>query len=166
MAKRLATPADASAVLPGPRRSLSAVVSLGVLVVVAAVVGATAQAGLWWVPFTAGVAAGVTSLRWRRVVPAVSSGAVVGWGAVLWIMALRGLPAGATARAIAAFAGLPPHAFVAVVATLLLAALQALAGAWLARAVGHTLPATWRWPLPHRDSGQSAGRPTGARGSR
>ena len=135
MAKRLATPADASAVLPGPRRSLSVLGSLGMLVVVAAVAGATAQAGLWWVPFAAGVAAGVASLRWRRVVPVASSGAVVGWGVVLWIMALRGLPAGATARAIAAFAGLPPHAFVTVVATLLLAAVQALAGAWLARAV-------------------------------
>jgi hypothetical protein len=51
-------------------------------------------------------------------------------------MALRGLPAGATARTIAGLAGLaglPPHAAVAVVVTLLLAALQAFAGAWLAR---------------------------------
>jgi hypothetical protein len=41
----------------------------------------------------------------------------------------------ATARAIAAFAGLPPYAAVIIVVTLLLAAAQALAGAWLARAV-------------------------------
>jgi hypothetical protein len=35
---------------------------------------------------------------------------------------------------IAGLAGLPPHAAVTVTVTLLLAALQALAGAWLARA--------------------------------
>jgi hypothetical protein len=50
-------------------------------------------------------------------------------------MALSSLPTGATARAIAALAGLPPYAAVAVAVTLLLAALQVLAGAWLARAV-------------------------------
>ena len=43
--------------------------------------------------------------------------------------------AGATARAIASLAGLPPHAAVTIVATLLLATLQALAGAWLTRAL-------------------------------
>jgi hypothetical protein len=62
-------------------------------------------------------------------------GAVAGWALPLWIPALRGLPAGATARAIAALAGIPPYAAVAVVVTLLLAALQTLAGAWLARAL-------------------------------
>jgi hypothetical protein len=35
---------------------------------------------------------------------------------------------------IAALAGLPPYATVTIVATLLLAALQVLTGAWLARA--------------------------------
>src|SRR5215472_11092178 len=161
MAKRPVTPADASAVLPGPRRSPSALVSLGVLVAVAAVAAATAQAGLWWVPFAAGVAAGVASLRRRRVVLVVSSGAVVGWGLVLWIMALRGLPAGATARAIAAFAGLPPHAFVTVVAALLLAAVQALAGAWLARAVA----ALW-WGASQRAAGRASGTTRAAAGGR
>jgi hypothetical protein len=53
----------------------------------------------------------------------------------MWLLALRGLPAGATARAIASLAGLPPYAGVTIVATLLLAALQALAGAWLTRAL-------------------------------
>jgi hypothetical protein len=53
----------------------------------------------------------------------------------MWLLALRGLPAGATARAIASLAGLPPYAAVTIVATLLLAALQALAGAWLTRAL-------------------------------
>jgi hypothetical protein len=108
---------------------------LAVFVVVAAVVATTAAAGLWFVPFVAGVAAGLLSLRRPRVIPAAALGAVAGWALPLWILALRGLPAGATARAIAALAGIPPYAAVAVVVTLLLAALQTLAGAWLARAL-------------------------------
>jgi hypothetical protein len=106
-----------------------------VAVVVAAVVAATAAAGWWFVPFVAGVAAGLLSLRWRRVVVPAVLGAVAGWALPLWILALRGYPAGATAHAIAAFAGLPPYATLAIAVTLLLAALQVLAGAWLARAL-------------------------------
>jgi penicillin amidase len=82
----------------------------------------------------AGAAAGMASLRRPGVVPAATLGAVAGWALPLWVLALRGLPAGATARAIAALAGIPPYAAVAVAVTLLLAALQTLAGAWLARA--------------------------------
>lgn len=108
---------------------------LAVFAVVAVVVAVTAAAGLWFVPFVAGVAAGLLSLRGPRVVPAAALGAVAGWALPLWILALRGLPAGATARAIAALAGIPPYAAVAVVVTLLLAALQTLAGAWLSRAL-------------------------------
>jgi len=108
---------------------------LGLFVLVAVVVAATAQAGLWFVPFAAGVAAGMASLRWRRVVLVVAAGAVAGWALPLWILALRGYPAGATARAIAGFAGLPPFAFVTVIVTLLLAFLQAVVGAWLIRAL-------------------------------
>jgi hypothetical protein len=102
---------------------------------VAAVTALTAWAGLWFVPFIAGVAAGAASLRWRRIVLVTVAGAVAGWALPLWILALRGQPAGAAARTIAALAGLPPHAFVTVVVTLLLAALQVWVGAWLARAL-------------------------------
>ena len=104
-------------------------------VVLAVVVAATAWAGLWFVPFVAGVAAGVASLRWRRMVLLAVTGSVAGYVLPIWIMALRGMPVGATGRVIAALAGLPPHAAVTVAATLLLAALQALVGAWLARAL-------------------------------
>ena len=90
---------------------------------------------LWFVPFIVGVAAGVASLRWRRMVVLAVFAAVAGWAIPMWLLALRGLPAGATARAIASLAGLPPYAAVTIVATLLLAALQALAGAWLTRAL-------------------------------
>ncbi|HEX6452998.1 MAG TPA: hypothetical protein VF060_26505 [Trebonia sp.] len=102
---------------------------------VAAVTALTAWAGLWFVPFVAGVAAGAASRRWRRIVLVTVAGAVAGWALPLWILALRGQPAGAAARTIAALAGLPPHAFVTVVVTLLLAALQVWVGAWLARAL-------------------------------
>ena len=114
---------------------------LAVFVVAALIVAGTAQAGLWFVPFVVGVAAGLASLRWAGVVLVAAAGAIAGWALPLWILALLGYPAGATARAISAFAGLPPYAFVAVVVTLLLAALQALAGSWLARALGSLLTA-------------------------
>jgi hypothetical protein len=105
-----------------------------VFVVAALVTGVTAQLGLWFVPFVVGVLAGLLSLRWRHVVLVAAAGAVAGWGLPLWILALRGFPSGATARVIAAFAGLPTFAFVTVVVTLLLAFLQAVVGAWLVRA--------------------------------
>jgi hypothetical protein len=63
------------------------------------------------------------------------AGAAGGWLTVLWLLALDGQPVGATARTVAALAGLPAHAWLAVAAVALLAGLQALAGAWLARAV-------------------------------
>ena len=109
---------------------------LAVFIVVAVVVAATAQAGLWWVPFVVGVAAGVLSPeRGGRLVLAAAAGAVAGWGLPLWILSLRGYPAGATARVIAALAGIPPYAAVTVVVALVLAFLQAIVGAWLVRAL-------------------------------
>jgi hypothetical protein len=115
-----------------------------VLVVAGACCAVGAWLGAWWVPFVAGLGAGVLGTgafgpggpRPRRgcVLPA-AAGAAGGWLIVLWALALDGQPAGATARAIAAFAGLPPYAWVAVLAVALLATAQVLAGAWLARAV-------------------------------
>jgi hypothetical protein len=119
----------------GRRPAAPGVLLMSVFAVVAIAVGGLAEAGLWWAPFVAGVYAGLASRRWRRVMPVTTLGAVVGWALPLWILALLGYPAGATARVIAALAGLPPYAFVTVVVTLLLAALQVLAGAWLARAL-------------------------------
>ncbi len=104
--------------------------------------GLGAWLGAWWVPFPVGVAAGVLGVgAWapgavpRGGVLAAAAGAVVGWLVPLWALALAGQPVGATARAIAALAGLPPYAGVAVVVSVLLAVLQVLAGAWLGRAV-------------------------------
>ena len=73
---------------------------------------------------------------------------------MLWVLALRGLPVGATARTVAALAGLPPYAGVAVAVPLLLAALPVLAGAWLARAV-MSLRAPHRGGPPDPDGPQA-----------
>lgn len=62
-------------------------------------------------------------------------GATAGWLIPVWVLALRGQPVGATGRAIAALAGLPPYAGVTLAVVALLAALQVLTGAWLAHAV-------------------------------
>lgn len=92
--------------------------------------------GLWFLPFIIGIGVGVRPVSRARLaaIPAMA-GAVAGWAIPLGVLALRGLPIGATARAVAALAGLPPYAGVAIAVTLLLAALPVLAGAWLARAV-------------------------------
>lgn len=111
---------------------------LAALVIALAVCSLGAYLGAWWVPFPVGVAVGLpvaAGRAGRGGLLAVTAGAVLGWALPLWTMALSSLPAGATARAIAALAGLPAHAAVGVAVTLLLAALQVLAGAWLARAV-------------------------------
>ena len=133
-----AEPADAGAA-PG-----SLALRAAVLVLAAACCGVGAWLGAWWVPFAAGVGAGLLGRglpggrgpRPRRgcVLPA-AAGAAGGWLIVLWLLALDGQPAGATARTIAALAGLPPYAWLAVTVVVLLAVLQVLAGAWLARAV-------------------------------
>ena len=115
---------------------------LAVLVVAAAATAIGAWLGAWWVPFLVGLAAGALG-RARAgaggrprggVLPAVA-GAILGSAIPLWALALDGQPVGATAKVIAGLAGLPPYAWVTVTVVLLLAALQVLAGAWLARGV-------------------------------
>jgi hypothetical protein len=103
--------------------------------VVAVLLGLGAWLGLWWLPFATGVAAGLTGWRARSALCWGALAVSAGWGVTLWIPALLSAPAGATARSVAALAGLPPHAFVAVVATLLVGVLQSLAALWLTRAI-------------------------------
>jgi len=112
---------------------------LGVSVAGAAVIAVAAEFGLWFAPFAVGLLAGLAAPRagWRlrHTVPAVLLMAAVGWGSPLLWLAIRGAPSGATARVIAALAGLPPHAAIGVLFTLLAACLQAAAGLWLGRSV-------------------------------
>lgn len=103
--------------------------------VVAALLGLGAWLGLWWLPFVAGVAVGLTSWRARSAVSWGVLAVIAGWGVTLWIPALLSAPAGATARAVAALAGLPPHAAVAIVVTVAVGVLQTLVALWLTRAL-------------------------------
>ena len=129
---------------PAASPAASAASRLIVLVVAAAASAVGAYLGAWWVPFLAGAAVGIGQAATRQrvgrgsVLPAVV-GAVVGWLLPVWVLALRGQPAGATARAVAGLAGLPPYAGVTVAVLALLAALQVWVGAWLARAVAKAI---------------------------
>jgi MFS transporter, DHA3 family, macrolide efflux protein len=120
-----------------PRRKM-AVIAGGVLLYLAAVVviALGAAAGIWVTPFVAAFAVAlVLRQRARVVAPALALAAAAGWGIPLAWQAGQGLPVGATARAVAALAGLPASAALVIIITLLVAALQALAGTWLARAI-------------------------------
>ena len=105
----------------------------------AAFIAVGALVGVWATPFLVGLAGGVASRlggwRLRVALPAVVLVAAAGWGAALGWLALRGLPEGAVARVIAALAGLPARAAVAIAVTLLVAAIQAAVGLWLGRAL-------------------------------
>jgi hypothetical protein len=112
------------------------------VLIVAAVASAVACAvgawlGAWWVPFIVGAVAGVFRfVRLRGTVLPAVVGAIVGWLIPVWVLALRGQPVGATARALGGLAGLPPYAGVTLAVLALLAALQVVVGAWLTRAIG------------------------------
>ena len=122
-------------------------------------IAGAAALGWWFVPFLAGLAGGAAARygRWRKraAVPAAVVVAAAGWALPLAWLAAEGRPVGATARVVAALAGLPPHAAVAIAVTLLVAVLQALAGLW----VGWSL-----MPRPGLllESHPDAGRPPGA----
>ncbi|MGO8884290.1 MAG: hypothetical protein ACLPUO_08900 [Streptosporangiaceae bacterium] len=104
-----------------------------------ALILAGAVAGWWFMPFIIGLLAGLVTRPggWRlaAALPAAAAMALAGWGLALWWPALHGQPSGATARVIAALAGLPAYAGVGVAAALLVAVLQMLAGTWLGRAL-------------------------------
>jgi hypothetical protein len=109
------------------------------------VIAGGAELGLWFVPFVVGLAAGLLLARagWRlrHTMPAVLVMALLGWGVPLyWPAVVQGQPAGATARVIAALAGVPPHAVFGVVFTLLVGVLQAVVGLWLGRALTPRAP--------------------------
>jgi hypothetical protein len=124
----------------GTRRSRGAAWAwLAACAVTAALLGLGAAFGLWWLPFAAGIAAGAAPWRARSALGLVLVAVLAGWGVALWWPALTGAPAGATARAVAALAGLPPYAGVGVAGTLLVGVLQVMAAAWLARAVTYRL---------------------------
>jgi hypothetical protein len=111
---------------------------LGCLAAIAAI-AAGAAIGWWFLPFLAGLASGIATALgrwgWRAALLATIVIAAVGWAVPLGWQAWGGAPVGATARVVAALAGLPAHAPVAIAVTLLVAVIQALAGLWLGRAL-------------------------------
>lgn len=104
-----------------------------------AVVWAGAAAGLWFLPFATAVlvaaAAGVAGLRAATTFAAACLIALGGWGFPLAWMSMSGEPVGATALVVASLAGLPAYPATVIALTLMIAVLQALAGAWLGRQV-------------------------------
>jgi hypothetical protein len=101
-----------------------------------AAVAAGAFAGVWFLPFVAGMVVAVPMRSTgRRARPALAMAcliALAGWILPLLIrLWAEGEPVGATARTVAALAGLPPYAAVTVAAVLLVAVLQGAAGWWL-----------------------------------
>jgi hypothetical protein len=103
------------------------------------VIAAATAVGWWFMPFVAGVGAGLANRvggwPWRVAMPAVAVMAAVGWATPLWLGALRGLPYGGVARVVAALTGLPGDAAAGLVLTLLIAVVQAVTGYWLGRAL-------------------------------
>jgi hypothetical protein len=127
-----------------PRRRGPVFLWLLACVAGAVIVAAGALAGWWFLPFLVGLGTGLAAhygrLRLRVTLPAAVAVAAAGWGAALAWLALRdGLPEVNVARSIATLAGLPAAAVVAIAVTLVVAALQAVAGLWLGRALapGH-----------------------------
>ena len=123
-----------------PRRRGPVFLWLLACVAGAVIVAAGALAGWWFLPFLAGLGTGLAAhygrLRLRATLPAAVTVAVAGWGAALAWLALRdGLPEVTVARSIATLAGLPAAAAVAIAVTLVVAALQAVVGVWLGRAL-------------------------------
>jgi hypothetical protein len=108
------------------------------------VIAAAAAIGWWFMPFLAGLAGGIASHlgRWRlrSTLLATVLVAVLGWAVALGWQAWHAGAVRATARVLAALAGLPAHSPVGIAATLLVAVLQALAGLWLGRALFPRLP--------------------------
>jgi len=95
--------------------------------------------GWWFMPFAAGVLAGLANRigRWptRIAMPAVAIVAALGWAAPLVWSMLRGQPYVAVARVIAALLGLPANPAFGIALTLALAVIQGTVGYWLGRAL-------------------------------
>ena len=135
------TDSPASAVLGHPpaawRRWQRAAAVAGGGALAAVIIAVGASAGWWFVPFAAGIVIGLATRnrRLRSVLPATAAVAAAGWAMPLAWQAAHGEPVTATARVAAALAGLPASGGLVLGVTVLVAAIQALVGLWLARAI-------------------------------
>jgi hypothetical protein len=104
----------------------------------AALTWAGALAGIWFGPLLVGVLAGAC-FPWTRAgvtapLGAACAAAIGGWSVPLVVRAGQGQPVAATAREVAALAGLPAYAALVISLSLVVAVLQASAGFWVGRA--------------------------------
>jgi hypothetical protein len=136
-------PASQNAARPAPGRAprVSAAFVAGAVGV--AVVAGGAWFEQWYLPLAAGIVAGFLAGR-RRVGFVRTAGlsvllGPVAWAAVLVLRFLHGDALGATGRTVSALAGLPEIAVVTPAVALLVALVQALAGAWLGHAASGVL---------------------------
>jgi hypothetical protein len=111
---------------------------LGLLAGVVLIAGGAAV-GWWFMPFAAGVLAGLANWigRWptRVALPAVAIVVALGWAVPLVWSVLGGQPYVAVARVIAVLLGLPASAAVGIAFTLAVAVIQGVVGYWLGRAL-------------------------------
>lgn len=136
-----ATDSSASASVGHPstawyrHRRAAALVGGGVLGVLVIAIGASA--GIWFLPFVAGLIIGLAARNrtLRSVLLTAAAIAVAGWAIPLAWQAAHGEPVVATARIAAALAGLPASAGLVLGVTVLVAVIQALTGVWVGRAI-------------------------------
>lgn len=116
-------------------RRAAALVGGGVLGVLVIAIGASA--GIWFLPFVAGLVIGLAARNrtLRSVLLTAAAIAVAGWAIPLAWQAAHGEPVVATARIAAALAGLPASAGLVLGVTVLVAVIQALTGVWVGRAI-------------------------------
>lgn len=121
------------------RRTASRGQRYAAVAVGAAFVAASTAVGLWFAPFALGVFLGVMGLardlRSRTALWCGAAAAALGWAVPLVVRAVAGEPVVATARVAAAMTGLPAVGWIFIAVTLLIAALQAMMGAWLGRSL-------------------------------
>ena len=102
------------------------------------VIAGAAAVGWWFMPFVVALLAGLANHvgRWptRTALPGVVLMSAAGWVVPLCWSVLRGAPSGAVAR-ITALLGLPGSVAVAMLLTILIAAVQGMTGYWLGRAL-------------------------------
>lgn len=105
----------------------------------AALIWGGALLGIWFGPLIVGVLAGAC-FQWTRVsvtlaLGAACAAAIGGWSVPFVVRAGQGQPVAATAREVAALAGLPAYAAIVISLMLVVAVLQASAGFWVGWAV-------------------------------
>ena len=131
-------PAPAST--PGKSASHTRMIAAAATLAGAAVVALATLVQLWFAPFVAGLALGglaaMRGLPARTAALSAAAATLAGWAAPLIARSIGGEPVVAAAGVTAALAGLPPHGWIIVVVTLVVAVGQGLLGVWLSCSIG------------------------------